>query len=100
MRGAAHRVEYFHQVDDPYCQLVAPLLEHMIERYDVELVPVLVAEPTADMAPERERLVAYSRKDSSDIAPFYGTEFVDSGGQPPAELVALANAILAANIAP
>lgn len=100
MRGAAHRVEYFHQVDDPYCQLVAPLLEHMIERYDVELVPVLVAEPTADMAPERERLVAYSRKDSSDIAPFYGTEFVDSGGQPPAELVTLANAILAANIAP
>lgn len=100
MRGAAHRVEYFHQVDDPYCQLVAPLLEQMVERYDVELVPVLVSEPPDDMAPERERLVSYSRKDAADIAPFYGTEFVDIGEQPPAELVMLANAILVANIAP
>jgi len=98
LRGAAHRVEYFHQVDDPYCQLVAPLLEQLIDRYEVELVPVLVGPPDNESAPEREHLVAYSRKDTAAIAPYYGTEFPDPGEQPPAQLVTLANAILAANM--
>jgi len=98
LRGARHRVEYFHQVDDPYCQLTAPRLERLVDRYGIELVPVLVGPPPDEAAPEREQLVAFSRKDTADIAPFYGAEFEDIGGQPPAELVGLANAILTANI--
>ena len=98
LRSAAHRVEYFHQVDDPYCQLTAPLLERFAARYGVELVPVLVGPPPDDAAPEREALVAFSRRDAADIAPYYGLSF-DDVGQPADELVLLANAILAANIA-
>lgn len=99
LRGAGHRVEYFHQVDDPYCQLVAPLLEPLVERYGIELVPVLVGPPPDDAAPERDQLIAFSRKDAADIAPYYGSAFEDTG-QPPPELAQLATAILAANIAP
>ncbi|MEZ4215152.1 MAG: DsbA family protein [Myxococcota bacterium] len=98
VRGGVHRVEYFHQVDDPYAQLVAPLLERFALRYDVELVPVLVGPPDDASAPERERLVAYSRRDAADVAPYYGVAFRDPGAQPPRELVALANAILVANL--
>jgi 2-hydroxychromene-2-carboxylate isomerase len=99
LRGAPHRVEYFHQVDDPYCQLTAPLLGRLVDRYGIELVPVLVGPPPDEAAPEREQLVAFSRKDAADIAPYYGLAF-DDVEQPAAELVHLATAILAANIAP
>lgn len=98
LRGGRRRVEYFHQVDDPYCQLTAPLLERLMDRYGIELVPVLVGPPADEAAPEREQLVAFSRKDASDIAPYYDLAFDDIGRAPPAELVGLANAILAANI--
>jgi 2-hydroxychromene-2-carboxylate isomerase len=97
LRGAPHRIEYFHQVDDPYCQLTAPLLESLMARYGVELVPVLVGPPPDEAAPERDQLEAFSRKDAADIAPFYGQSFRDPGTAPPRELVALATAILVAN---
>jgi 2-hydroxychromene-2-carboxylate isomerase len=99
LRGGRRRVEYFHQVDDPYCQLVAPLLEPLMDRYAIELVPVLVGPPPDEAAPARDQLVAFSRKDAADIAAYYDQVFDDIGEQPASELVGLANAILAANIA-
>ena len=35
--GAAHRVEYFHQVDESYSFLAAQMLERLVARYDIEL---------------------------------------------------------------
>ena len=90
-----HRVFYFHQLDDPYSHLAAQTLAPFIERYEVELVPMLVGPPPAAAAPERERLVVYSREDAAGIAPDYGLEFRDPGEQPESALLSLAGRILA-----
>jgi len=95
VRREPHRVLYFHQVDDPYSQLAAQVLTGLLERYDVELVPQLVGPPSDAAAPERERLVAYSRQDAAEVAPHYGLDFLDPGGQPEADLTGLAGRILA-----
>jgi len=90
-----HRVFYFHQLDDPYSQLAAQVLAPLVERYEVELVPMLVGPPPDAAAPERERLVAFSREDAAGIAPDYGLEFRDPGEQPESGLLRLAGRILA-----
>jgi 2-hydroxychromene-2-carboxylate isomerase len=90
-----HRVFYFHQLDDPYSHLAAQALVPFIERYEVELVPMLVGPPPEAAAPERERLVVYSREDAAGIAPDYGLEFRDPGEQPASALLSLAGRILA-----
>jgi 2-hydroxychromene-2-carboxylate isomerase len=95
LRREPHRVLYFHQVDDPYSHLAAQVLTRLLERYDLELTPHLVAPPSDAAAPERERLVTYSRKDAAEVAPCYGLTFRDPGGPPDAELAQLAGRILA-----
>ena len=95
LRRAPHRVHYFHQVDDPYGQLVAQVLPAFVARYAVELVPHLVPPPSAEAAPERERLVAYARKDAADVAPYLGLAFRDPGRQPPPESMERAQRALA-----
>jgi 2-hydroxychromene-2-carboxylate isomerase len=95
LRREPHRVHYFHQVDDPYGQLAAQVLGGLLERYAVELVPHLVPPPPDEAAPERERLVAYARRDAADVAPQLGLEFRDPGRQPGAVHVALAQRALA-----
>lgn len=96
LRGQPHRILYFHQVDDPYSDLAAQLLEDFLARYDVELEVHLVGPPSDAAAPERERLVAWSRKDAADIATPRRLRFRDSGAQPTAAMVSLATRILAA----
>lgn len=96
MTGRPHRVLYFHQVDDPYSHLAAQLLEPLVERYDVELVVHLVGPPPDDAAPERDRLVAYSRVDAARIARARGLHFHDPRAQPAAHLVESAARLLAA----
>ena len=95
LRREPHRVLYFHQVDDPYSHLAAQVLTPLLERHDLELEPHLVGPPMNTAVPERERLVAYSRKDAAEIAPGYGLAFRDPGGPPDAELAQLASRILA-----
>jgi 2-hydroxychromene-2-carboxylate isomerase len=51
VRGAPHRVLYFHQVDDPYGHLVAQVLGELAARYDVVLEPHLVGPPPDDARP-------------------------------------------------
>ncbi|MEM7218513.1 MAG: DsbA family protein [Pseudomonadota bacterium] len=80
--GSAHRVEYFHQVDDGYSQLAAQTLAAFARSYDVELVCHLVT-PSADAnAPEPELLAQLSLTDAAAIAPHYALEF--SAAQLPA----------------
>lgn len=95
LTGQPHRVHYFHQVDDPYSHLVAQLLEPFLERYDVELEVHLVGPPADAAAPDRERLVAYSRVDAQRIAEVRGLYFRDPGAQPSPELLGLATSVLA-----
>jgi 2-hydroxychromene-2-carboxylate isomerase len=80
--GGPHLLRYFHQVDDPYSALVAQCLPRLLARYDIELQPNVVGVPPDNAAPERDKLVAYSRKDAALLARHWGLEFVDPGRQP------------------
>lgn len=83
--GRPHQVLYFHQVDDPYSHLVAQALPRFLARYNVELMPYVVSPPPDSAAPEREKLVAYSRVDSALLAQHHGLSFTDHGRQPDSE---------------
>jgi len=81
-RGERHQVHYFHQADDPYSALMVQCLPQMRQRYDIDIVTHLVSPPADDAAPDRERLIAYSRKDAVWLAQRHGLDFVDRGQQP------------------
>ena len=63
--GRPHEVYYFHQLDDPYSHLMAQALPRFLARYNIELKPHVVSHPADSAAPEREKLVAYSRVDDA-----------------------------------
>ena len=83
--GEPHRVHYFHQPDDPYSALLAACLPALLRRYDIELVAHVVGPPADAAAPDRERLVAYSRRDAEVLARRHGLGFRDPGRQPTPE---------------
>lgn len=84
-RGGAHEILYFHQVDDPYSALAAQSLPLLAQRYEVQIRPFLVPPPGDDVAPERERLAAYSRDDAQWLAAHHGLHFRDPGQPPSAQ---------------
>ena len=92
--GQGHQVHYFHQVDDPYSALVAAVLPELVARYDIELVPHVVGPPPDSAAPEREKLVAYSRHDAQRIARHWHLPFVDAGVQPDVDSARTATVLL------
>ncbi len=94
LRGEPHRVAYFHQVDDPYSQLVAQVLPEFMRRYDVLLEPHLVDAPSDAAAPERALLAAFARTDAADVAPGYGLAFSPRAIAPSAASLELASRIL------
>ena len=96
LSGAPHRIDYFHQVDDPYSHLAAQCLEPLAEAYAVEIVPHLVGRGGERDLPEPELLAGYARRDAAGIAPVYGLAFPASAGSPEPEQLELANRILAA----
>ena len=95
MRGDACMVDYFHDASDPYSHLVAQILPTLLERYDIELVPHLVAPPPDWAAPDREKLISYSRLDAERLARKAGLSFTDPGQQPGDGRMKLAEAALA-----
>ena len=96
LTGTPHEVHYFHQMDDPYSQLVAQVLPDLQSRYNVRVTLHLVSPPDDEAAPERAALENYSRRDAAKIAPFYGLQFADLGRQPSAGSLQLAHRALAA----
>lgn len=96
LRSEPHKVYYFHQLDDPYSHLTAQVLERFSQRFQIKLVPNLVGPPEDSAAPEREKLVAYSRMDAAAVAPHFDLSFEDSGCQPDPEHIQLAAGALAA----
>ena len=67
-RGEPHRIEFFHQVDDPYSHLLAKALVKLQERYDIEVVTWLVEPPEDWAAPARALLDSYSLVDARRLA--------------------------------
>jgi len=84
-RGQVHTVHYFHQADDPYSALMVQYLPSLLARYDIALDAHVVSPPSDAAAPDRERLIAYSRKDAAWLAQQHGLTFVDPGHQPSAQ---------------
>ena len=93
-----HTVYYFHQVDDPYSALAAQALPQLLARYDIQLIPNLVPPPIESAAPERDKLIAYSRRDAHWLAQRHGLVFQDRGRQPEPAAVQRASAWLAGNL--
>jgi len=97
-RGEPHVLDYFHQVDDPYSALLAGALPALQQRYEVQIRPHVVAPPTDAAAPDRARLVAYSRRDAALLSRRHGLGYVDPGHQPDAAAVADVTAALVAAV--
>jgi 2-hydroxychromene-2-carboxylate isomerase len=93
LRGAGV-IDYFHQADDPYSHLLAQLLPAFCARYGVEIRPWLVPPPDDAAAPERERLVAYARRDAARLAAGYGLAFPAGAVAADPEALALAQRAL------
>lgn len=70
--NAPHRVEYFHQHDDPYSHLAEQVLDTFAERYDMELVRHEIRASGGKNQPELEKLDTWARRDADLIAPHYG----------------------------
>ena len=67
-QGEPHRIEFFHQVDDPYSHLLAQALVDLQERYEVEMATWLVEPPEDWAAPARALLESYSLVDARRLA--------------------------------
>jgi len=93
--GEPHRVEYFHQIDDPYSYLAAQMLRPLMACYDIELVVHLVTGPADANAPEPHMLLPYAHRDCASIAPHYGLQYPVVSALPAAQRVELANRIAA-----
>ena len=82
-KGEPHRVEYFHQLDDPYSHLVAQVLERFAARYDIEITPHLVRVTGGKHQPELEKLATWARRDAELVAPHFGLSFSAQAGTVP-----------------
>lgn len=91
---APHELHYFHQADDPYSALTSAALPALLARYDVVLRTHVVGPPPDSAAPERERLIAYSRTDAQRLARRCRIPYSNPGAQPSASAVQVANALL------
>ncbi|HEX4857237.1 MAG TPA: DsbA family protein [Limnobacter sp.] len=95
--GRPHTVHYFHQVDDPYSHLMVQALGLFLARYPVQLIAHVVSPPADSAAPERDKLVAFSRRDAALLAEKHGLDFKDTGAQPDSAALQLAcHALVAA----
>ena len=73
--GEDHIVEFFHDPSDPYSQLLHKVLPEFTERYNVKMLTHLVGPPDAGAAPERDKLIEYSKLDAMRLAKKAGIEF-------------------------
>ena len=94
--GEPHRVEYFHQVDDPYSALMAQMLGALVTRYDIDLSIHLVEGPSGKNVSDLSQLLAYARRDAANIAPAYGLWFPEQAAAPELTLIDRVQRMLAA----
>ena len=66
---APHRVDYYHQLDDPYSHLTSQILARFAERYDIDLSVHLIRASGGGYQPEFEKLAHWARRDAEVVAP-------------------------------
>lgn len=94
-QGEPHRIEYFHQVDDPYSHLAAQTLAQLSDRYAIELTCHQVSAPSGANLPEPELLPRLALVDAALVCTHYGLGFPRSALLPSGDQVQQANNILA-----
>lgn len=92
--NAPHRVDYYHQLDDPYSHLSAKKLTALAAAYDIEIVPHLIIATGGKNQPYPEQLADYARRDAAAVAPHYNISFPGNAGTLPSD----ADRLLAARI--
>ena len=98
--GRGHEVHYFHQVDDPYSALMVQVLPKLLDRFNIELRVHVVSPPPDSAAPERDKLIQYSRFDAALLARHTGLKFSDCKQQPsPDRCAQVAHALVASVLA-
>jgi 2-hydroxychromene-2-carboxylate isomerase len=80
--GSPHRIDFFHQVDDPYSELAIQAIAELRNRYRVDFRFFLVSQTDRTHAPEQELLMEYAMRDCAWIAPHYGLEFPQNASRP------------------
>lgn len=89
--GAPHRVEYFHQYDDPYSHLAQQVINRFKSLYNIELIIHQIRASGGKNQPELAKLKSWARRDADLIAPHYGlkkpTEMLDRWDLAPSEAV-------------
>jgi len=73
--GSEHVIEFFHDLSDPYSQLLAQVMSDFVLRYRIQLNTHLVGPPDTDMTPEKECLAIYAREDAERLAKKAGIDF-------------------------
>jgi 2-hydroxychromene-2-carboxylate isomerase len=81
LRGEGPRIEYFHQLDDPFSFLAVQRLDALAAAWDVELAAHLVPPATGAWLGDAERHPRWALTDARDVAPFFGVEA--PGAAPP-----------------
>ena len=77
-----HVLHFFHQVDDPYSQLLAQAIPLLKSRYAVSVLQHVVGEPDDSAVPERDKLKAYSLLDAARLASQYGLRWPEHSDHP------------------
>ena len=89
--GDGHKVQFFHDPSDPYSQLLEKVLPRFKETYKIEVITHLVSPPDDGAAPEREKLIEYSKMDAMRLAKKAGVDF-DVQDRPPATNTSVSDA--------
>ena len=67
-QGRPHTLHFFHQIDDPYSQLLDCVLPQLQSRFDVQIERHITSPPEDSAVPQRELLNAYSQTDAQRLA--------------------------------
>ena len=90
-----HVIHFFHQLDDPYSQLLAKALPVLQSRYNIILETHLVEAPEDSAVPERAMLKAYSLLDAQRLANRFQVnwQFVQPSELPNSDAASESNAL-------
>jgi len=91
---AGDALEFYHQVDDPYSELLLQLVPKLVNEAALSLELVIVPPPSAAADPQPQLRRAYALRDAHELARRYQLSFPSDAEQPSERAVSLANSIL------
>ena len=81
-----HVLHFFHELEEPYSQLLAQAVPLLQDKYAVSVVQHVVGAPDDSAVPERDKLKAYSQQDAARLAKQYGLEWPPSSPSTPIQV--------------